>query len=91
MEASTRGLRAFLFQRMYRHERVVRMTDQAKRVVGALFDRFFADANLLPDEWRRRGDGLRSAKTARVVADYIAGMTDRFALDEYRRLTGEAP
>ncbi len=80
------GLRKFLFERMYRHHRVNRMTSKARRVVAALFEYFTREPDGLPAEWRDQTDKQDKRKTARVVADYIAGMTDRFALDEHRRL-----
>ena len=86
MAANDRALKAFLFARMYRHYRVNRMTSKARRVVRELYAVFFAEPNTLPDEWRGFADGPGTARTARVVTDYIAGMTDRFALDEHRRL-----
>jgi dGTPase len=81
-----RGLREFLFERMYRHYKVNRMTSKARRVVGDLFNIFLDEPECLPAEWQRRADGPRSQRTARLVADYIAGMTDGFALREHRRL-----
>ncbi len=71
---------------MYRHHRVNRMSSKARRVVTALFDYFTREPDGLPAEWRDQTDKHDKRKTARVVADYIAGMTDRFALDEYGRL-----
>jgi dGTPase len=81
-----RALRRFLLERMYRHERVTARTDHARRVVSELFGWFMDDPARLPAEWQGRTDGTGTAKTARVIADYIAGMTDRFALDEHRRI-----
>lgn len=81
-----RAIRTFLFSRMYRHTRVNRMTSKARRVVKALFSLLHAEPQLLPEDWRDSGDGPGGMKTARRVADYIAGMTDRFALDEHSRL-----
>ena len=80
------ALKRFLFTRMYRHYRVNRMTSKARRIVRELFCVFHAEPNTLPDEWLALTDGADGPGTARVVADYIAGMTDRFALDEHRRL-----
>jgi dGTPase len=80
------ALRAFLHEHMYRHEKVNRMTNEARRIVGDLFTLMLAQPDVLPYEWRRRADVPRSPRTARLVADYIAGMTDSFALDEHRRL-----
>jgi dGTPase len=86
MVANAQGLRAFLFERMYRHYKVNRMTSKARRVVGDLFRIFLDEPNCLPAEWYARADGVRTPRTARLVADYIAGMTDGFALKEHRRL-----
>ncbi len=88
MTANVAAFKAFLFPNMYRHHRVNRMTSKARRVVRDLFDLFMAEPILLPDEWARRAKALTSDETrrARLVADYIAGMTDRFALDEHGRL-----
>lgn len=81
-----RALRRFLHEHMYRHPNVTAMTDHARNVVNALFGWFMDDPNRLPRQWQVRTDGKGTAKTARVIADYIAGMTDRFALDEHRRI-----
>jgi dGTPase len=86
MRANDRSLRAFLMERMYRHYRVRRMQAKAHRVVSELYDFFCADPLCLPTEWRGPARGRNTAETARTVADYIAGMTDRFALDEHWRL-----
>jgi len=83
-------LKAFLGERLYRHHRVLRMTSKARRVIGELFDAFLDDVNLMPDEHRDaalRGESERGrAARARAVADYVAGMTDRYAILEHRRL-----
>ena len=84
-----RALKAFLFERMYRHDRVNRMTARARRVVRDLFERYQATPRCLPDDWRVRAEGLGDAGRARVVADYIAGMTDRFAVAEHARMFEE--
>lgn len=86
MVANDRALKQFLFPNMYRHFLVNRMTSKARRVVKDLFTLLHSEPGCLPPEWHRLCDGVRTPKTARVVADYIAGMTDRFALDEHRRL-----
>jgi dGTPase len=86
MIARAGALREFLFERMYRHYKVNRMTSKARRVVGDLFGIFLNEPECLPAEWYGRADGPRTQRTARLVADYIAGMTDRFALKEHRRL-----
>lgn len=86
MEETNRVLQAFLMKNMYRHYKVNRMASKAGRVVKDLFEFFIAEPECLPDAWRNITDGRGSNKTAAVVADFIAGMTDRFALDEYRRV-----
>jgi dGTPase len=81
-------IKGFLFARMYRHHRVKRMRVKAVRVVRELFEIFLDDPGLMPGEWRRAAEAAQTeALRARVVADYIAGMTDRFALEEHRVLT----
>ena len=86
MRAANDRLKAFLFERMYRHYRVNRMTSKARRVVADLFRLLHAEPECLPSRWRARAQGLATIDRARLVGDYIAGMTDRFALDEHRRL-----
>jgi dGTPase len=71
---------------MYRHWTVQRMRRKAKLVVRELFELFTAGPELMPAGWNACGD-LDPVGRARVVADYIAGMTDRFALREHRKLT----
>ncbi|MBV9521703.1 MAG: deoxyguanosinetriphosphate triphosphohydrolase [Alphaproteobacteria bacterium] len=86
MQANDKALKAFLFERMYRHYKVNRMASKARRIVQDLFGLFLAEPECLPTEWRAGAGEPGSAATARIVADYIAGMTDRFALDEHARL-----
>jgi dGTPase len=86
MREHERFLRGFLFERMYRHYRVNRMSSKARRIVQELFALLLNEPQCLPTEWRRQAGGPGEPATARIVADYIAGMTDRFALDEHYRL-----
>jgi dGTPase len=86
MKANDKALKAFLFERMYRHYKVNRMASKARRIVQEMFELFLAEPECLPTEWRAASREPGSAATARIVADYIAGMTDRFALDEHARL-----
>jgi dGTPase len=85
MRDHDRALKRFLFERMYRHPRVNRMASKARRVVRELFQLFLAEPECLPGEWAVPSEASE-AERARIVADYLAGMTDRFALDEHRRL-----
>ena len=84
-------IRDFLFHRMYRAPDVVRMRAQVTQVINELFPAFMSDPSQLPKQWRKdvadaEGDEVR---LARIVSDYIAGMTDRFAILTHERLTGE--
>ncbi len=86
MGKNGRALKDFLFERMYRHDKVNRKTDQMQEVVQALFAHYLANPEALPAGWHA-GTGIAdSRRTARLVADYIAGMTDRLALEECRKL-----
>jgi dGTPase len=79
-------LRRFLMARMYRHWKVNRSRSHAKRILRELFELFVAEPELLPPAWQVGGDGAKGQRTARRVCDYIAGMTDDFAIDEHKRL-----
>ena len=81
-------LKRFLRHNMYQHYLVNRMTSKARRIITELFDAFIAEPNLLPPDYHLPDDGSTSARAhqARKVADYIAGMTDRYAMREHRRL-----
>ena len=79
-------LRAFLHERMYRHWRVNRTRSQARRLLSDMFALFIAEPDTLPAEWFVRHQARDEAGAARVVCDYIAGMTDRYAIEEHRRL-----
>ncbi|HLA75452.1 MAG TPA: deoxyguanosinetriphosphate triphosphohydrolase [Gammaproteobacteria bacterium] len=90
MRKQSLELKRFLRQHLYRHYRVVRMTAKAKRVLSALFEAFMDEPGLLPPEPARNEAALEKeqgkAGRARVVTDYIAGMTDRYAIAEYERI-----
>ncbi len=80
-----RPLKKFLHDRLYRHARVVAVMDEARQLVCELFNRFLAEPALLPAEHRIRNEMIGP----RAVSDYIAGMTDRFAIREFLRLAGD--
>ena len=86
MATSLGSLKAFLFARMYRHPRVVASMGAAKTVVVELFSAFASDPKLLPGDWQAMCGEPGDVSTAGVVRDYIAGMTDRFALEEHARI-----
>jgi dGTPase len=88
MAAADRAIKDFLFPRMYRHPRVVRIMDDAEAVVRGLFARYQRDPGELP--WRR-GEPERGPVPLREIADFIAGMTDRYALSEHARLFDSTP
>ncbi|WP_343716888.1 deoxyguanosinetriphosphate triphosphohydrolase [Inquilinus sp.] len=79
-------VRGFMFREVYRHYLVNRETSKARRVVRDLFGLFTAEPNTLPTDWRRQADAAGPSGLPRLVADYIAGMTDRYALLEHQRL-----
>lgn len=86
MEADCNALRQFLWKNMYRHYRVNRSTSKAKRIIRDLFELMLQEPNILPEEWQVQATGPGTAHTAQLVCDYIAGMTDRYAIVEHRRL-----
>jgi dGTPase len=82
-------IRSFLFHRMYRAPSVMAVRARVTEVVNGLFPLFMADPGLLPAEWRADVAAVSGdVELARIVADYVAGMTDRFALQEHARLIG---
>jgi dGTPase len=93
--AADAEIKRFLSGHMYRHHVVMRVREKADAIVRRLFDAFIGDPAKMPAEWalaaRRAETGEGETGRARVVADYIAGMTDRYALAEHRRIFDEAP
>jgi len=83
MRAETTALKRFLYANLYRHFQVNRMRVKASRIVRELFQAFLDDPVLLPNDYQVEGDPM---KQARKIADYIAGMTDRYAIREHRRI-----
>ncbi len=89
MERYEKILKGFLMQHMYRHPRVAEIMAEAKTIISDLFAAYTEDRRFLPDSWRNAADRLgREVDLARLVADYVAGMTDLFALREHRRVIG---
>jgi len=86
MEREVAALKQFLFVRMYRHPRVMTSMNKAKQVVDDLFKALSGDPALLPADWAASCRAASDAVTAGIVRDYIAGMTDSFALQEHQRI-----
>ncbi len=86
MAGEIAALKDFLFARMYRHPRVMVSMDKAQTVVTELFGAFSGDPALLPADWAKACGVPGDAQTAGVVRDYIAGMTDNYALQEHKRI-----
>jgi len=91
MASADRAIKGFLKTRMYRHARVMRVMDEAAGVVRNLFARYRAQPGDLPAEWREGLAALDEPARARRIADFIAGMTDRYALAEHARLFDSTP
>jgi dGTPase len=89
MQAADAAIKGFLYPRMYRHQRVMRVMDDAERIVRELYAHFIAHPGALPDEWR--GGANDPVSRARRTADYIAGMTDRYAITEHARWCKDTP
>ena len=83
VEQRSRDLKRFLDEHVYRHYKVERMRIKAERYVSILFDTYRTHPTLLPGKYQER---LRHGECERVICDYVAGMTDRYALDEYKKL-----
>ncbi len=81
VQEQNRELKSFLYKNLYRHYHVMRMSAKAHRIIRELFQAFMDDEHLLPPQYQRTGN-----ERPRVVADYIAGMTDRYAIREHRRI-----
>jgi dGTPase len=86
-----RAIKGFLYPRMYRHERVMRVMTDAEGVVRDLFGVYLARPEEMTPDWAQGAAGLDETQRARRVADFIAGMTDRFAIQEHRRLFDATP
>jgi len=84
-----KAVRSFLFHRMYRAPSVMAVRAEVTRMVDDLFPLFLRQPELLPPEWQADvAAACDETRLARVVADYVAGMTDRFAIQEHQRLSG---
>jgi dGTPase len=86
MLEKNRALQGFLSRQVYRHERVLAAMTRAQRIVRDLFEAYLGDPDLLPKDWREDSFVADRSRFARQVCDFVAGMTDRYALDQHRRL-----
>ena len=86
MQENNRALQSFLNERMYRHEQVEEIMARARRVMRDLFDAYMNDPKLLPVNWQEAAHPAETQLYARQVCDFIAGMTDRYALEQHKRL-----
>ncbi len=91
MAESDRAIKAYLFPALYHHPRIMAVRRDAEAVVRDLFARLVAEPACLPEDWRSDAEVLSGARLSRRVGDYIAGMTDRYALQEHRRLFATTP
>ena len=91
LAAQEKELKAFLYKNMYRADDVMRVRADAEQVVLDLFDAYFADPRKMPEGWREGLDRAGDRIKARDVADFLAGMTDTYALKEHRRLFDHTP
>jgi dGTPase len=90
MAQQERELKAFMYARVYHHPRQLEAAALARQVVAALFAAYHSDHSLLPEDWRARLPEAEPAQS-RHIADFLAGMTDRFALTRHREIFGHAP
>ena len=85
------ALKAFLFANVYRHHRVMGVMQSAESILRDLFDYYLADGSALPEAWQRAAVGLSERRRARLIADFVSGQTDRYAIAEHRRLFAVTP
>jgi dGTPase len=85
-QENNRVLKRFLSERMYKNDNVLEIMNRARRVISDLFEAYMTDETLLPKGWREDAPISDSSRYARQVCDFIAGMTDRYALDQHKRL-----
>jgi dGTPase len=91
MVAAIEGLRSYLFAHVYRHDRVMHVMHGAEQIVRDLFSRYHADISTLPDTWRTAAANLSERDRARLISDFVAGMTDRYAIGQHRQLFDHTP
>ena len=90
MEAEERTLKRFMYENLYHHEQQRETAERARSVIARLFAGYHQDDSQLPESWRMTLPA-REPGRSRHIADFIAGMTDRFAIDSYRKIFGQTP
>ena len=91
MASDMAALKSYLFSRVYRHPRVMRVVSGAEQIVTDLYHRYARDREAMPPAWAADSRSLDEERHARRVADFVAGMTDRYAIEEHRRLFPRTP
>jgi dGTPase len=91
MASAEKQLKAFLYRHLYRNPEVMRVREGAEQIVKDLFDAYYADPRTMPESWREGLDCTEKRVKARSVADFLAGMTDTYAIREHRRLFDRTP
>jgi len=91
MRAELDALKGYLFMHVYRHERVMKVVHAAEMIVHNLFHSYMRTPDNMPDPWCAAANGATDRARAAVVADFVAGMTDRYAVKEHRRLFDATP
>jgi dGTPase len=87
MAAAERELKRFMYAKLYHHPQQIAVAEQARTIVAGLAEAYIADPDRLPDDWRARLPADEPART-RHIGDFIAGMTDRYAVSRYREVIG---
>ena len=90
MATQERRLKSFMYERLYYHPEQIAAAERARDVVARLYAAYAQDARLMPDDWQARLP-QRGPSRARVIADFIAGMSDRFAMQAVSKIYGERP
>ncbi len=91
MEGDLATLKSFLFDHVYRHPKVTAVMQGAEAILTDLFGRYMKEPHAMPDAWSAAAQGLDDRRSARLIADFVSGQTDRYALAQHRRLFAATP
>ncbi len=86
MAVYERELKDFLFKNLYYHDQVLNRRNAAKRIVQKLFECYYENPDVMPENWHNKTAHLTNQELARLIADFLSGMTDHYALREYQHL-----